>query len=164
MIKPGKISVLFVCTGNICRSPLAEVLFADYVRRRGLADHFDTSSAGTYALNGNPATGEAQRAARQWGLDLSSHRAREVRKSIMDDSDYVFGMTRGHCLELARDYPEYENKIYLALLFPGRFSRHQPEGIDVPDPIGQSVDYYTEVLDMLSPALPRMLDGIMKEE
>ena len=157
-------SVLFVCTGNICRSPLAEFLFKDFVAREGTAGSFRIGSAGTYALNGNTATREAQSAARQWGLDISSHRAREVSHRLMDESDYVLGMTRQHCLELLREFPGHENKIYLALLFPREFELERLEGIDVPDPIGLPVDYYAQVLDMLSPALPRIMNGILDKE
>ncbi len=157
-------SVLFVCTGNICRSPLAEALLKDYVEKQGLGDRFRISSAGTFALNGNPATREGQMAARRWGLDLSAHRAREVSRPIMAASDFVLGMTRRHCFELAAQFPGFENRIYLALLFPRRFSREDAEGIDVPDPIGQSERYYTQVLEMISPALPRILKGLLNEE
>lgn len=157
-------SVLFVCTGNICRSPLAEVLLRNYAKKKGAAHRLKVSSAGTYALNGNAATWEAQQAAASWGLDLSGHRAREVSRSIMADSDFVLGMTKEHCRWLVREFPEHENKIYLALLFPRKVNWERLDGIDVPDPIGQSVRYYAEVLEMLSPALPRIFDNTFKEE
>lgn len=156
--------VLFVCTGNICRSPLAEALLRDYVSRRDLGDRVSVSSAGTFALNGNQATTQAIRAGADWGLDLSSHRAREVSGAIMAENDIILGMTRRHCDELVGEFPRHENKIYLALLFPRRLSPDEPGGIDVPDPIGLSVDYYTQVLEMMQPALPRILAGIMEEE
>ena len=89
------VSILFVCTGNICRSPLAEALLRDYAVKQGMADRLKVSSAGTHAWDGNPATGEAMRSRRRkCGLDLSGHRAREVRRSIMDDTDIVLAMTR----------------------------------------------------------------------
>ncbi len=159
-----KRTLLFVCTGNICRSPLAEVLLRDYLERRGLQERFRVGSAGTYALFGNPATREAQRAALSRGLDLSAHRAREVSRSLMQEADFVLGMTRAHCLELRREFPDCKNKIYLALSFPRRFSAAEREGIDVPDPMGLSEEYYAEVLAMLEPALPRIVAGMLEEE
>jgi protein-tyrosine-phosphatase len=158
------VSVLFVCTGNICRSPLAEALLKDYASRKGQLARLKIGSAGTFALSGNPATREAQRAARRRGLDLSGHRAREVSRGILEDADFILGMTRAHCLQLEREFPQFANKIYLALSFPRRYSRDKPEDIDVPDPMGLPVDYYEQVLEMLEPALPRMLESLLEEE
>lgn len=158
------ISVLFVCTGNICRSPLAEAMLREYASRQGRSKRLKIASAGTFALSGNPATREAQRAARRRGLDLSSHRAREVSRPLLEEADFILGMTRAHCLQLEREFPQFANKIYLALSFPRRFSRDKPEDIDVPDPMGLPVDYYMQVLDMLEPALPKMLKGLSEED
>jgi protein-tyrosine-phosphatase len=157
-------SVLFVCTGNICRSPLAEALLRDYLEKQGAGGRFRVGSAGTFALNGNPATREGQRAARRWGLDLSGHRARQVTGSLLAETDFILGMTRNHCYELAAEFPEFENRIYLALLFPRRLERGSDDGVDVPDPIGLSERQYTQVLEMMAPALPRLYKGLLEKE
>jgi len=158
------VSILFVCTGNICRSPLAEALLREYAASRGIGDRLRVGSAGTHAWEGNAATREAMRAGQEWGLDLSNHRAREVRRSIMDGSDIVLAMTRRHLECLAREVPERENTIYLALLYPRRMDENPVAAIDVPDPIGESVGFYIDVLKMLEPVLPAIVRGALGED
>lgn len=160
----GTRSILFVCTGNICRSPLAEYLFRQYVTSRGHGHRFDISSAGTYALDGNQATYEALEAGRKWGLDLGPHRARPVTGDMLAVTDHVLVMTQAHRDLLLRQYPFFENKIYLAMLFPRHLSGEPPGRTDVPDPIGESVGYYLKVLEMLEPVLPDIYQGAIEED
>lgn len=157
-------SVLFICTGNICRSPLAEYFFSDYVEKQGAGDRFDISSAGTYAIDGNRATYEALEAGRRRGLDLTPHRARPVNGSLLSAADHVLVMTQSHHDWLCRHYPGLENKIYLAKLFPSHLSGEPPEITDVPDPYGESVGYYLEVLKMLEPVLPKLFRDTIRED
>ncbi|MHB0914204.1 MAG: arsenate reductase/protein-tyrosine-phosphatase family protein [Thermoleophilia bacterium] len=157
-------SILFVCTGNICRSPLAEYFFSDYVEKQGASDRFDISSAGTFALRGNRATYEALEAGRRRGLDLRPHRARPVDQALLSRTDHILVMTRSHHDWLCRHYPGLENKIYLAKLFPRRLSGEPPEITDVPDPYGESVGYYLEVLEMLEPVLPKLFRDAIEED
>ncbi|MCL4474054.1 MAG: low molecular weight phosphotyrosine protein phosphatase [Actinobacteria bacterium] len=158
------VSILFVCTGNICRSPLAEYLLRDYAARQGKGGLISVSSAGTHAWEGNAATGEARAAGRKWGLDLAGHRAREARRSIVESSDIILAMTRAHHEWLVRAFPERKNAIYLALLFPRRLDEKSPAAADVPDPIGESVGFYLDVLEMLKPALPVILSAALGKE
>lgn len=158
------VSILFVCTGNICRSPLAEAQLKDYARRHGLAPRFEVSSAGIHALAGYGATYEAQAAGRRHDLDLAAHRARQVDDALMVENDFVLGMTQRQHGWLRREFPQYKNKIYLALLFPRQLAGERPDETDVPDPIGESVEFYIKVLEMLGPALPDITRGALGEE
>jgi|SRR5665811_800830 len=158
------VSLLFVCTGNICRSPLAEALLEDFASKQGCAHRLRVSSAGTHAWDGNPAMAEAGLAGARYGLDLARHRAREVRRSIIEENDFILAMTISQHEWLRRAFPESENKIYLALLFPRRLAGESPEEADVPDPMGESVAYYLDVLEMLQPAMPAILGGALREE
>jgi protein-tyrosine-phosphatase len=162
--QPGRVSLLFVCTGNICRSPLAEAFLKDYASKQGQPGRISVSSAGTHAWDGNPATAEASLAGARYGLDLSQHRAREVRRSIIEENDFILAMTIRQHEWLLRAFPESKNKLYLALLFPRRLAGESPEVADVPDPMGESVVFYLNVLEMLQPALPAILGGALREE
>ncbi|MHB1391174.1 MAG: arsenate reductase/protein-tyrosine-phosphatase family protein [Thermoleophilia bacterium] len=159
MVAAEPVSILFVCTGNICRSPLAEALLKEYVGQRGLAPGFRISSAGIRALTGHHATYEAMEAGRRYGLDLREHRARQVDDVLMAQNDFVLCMTQSHRTWLRREFPQFKNKIYLTLLFPRRYNGERPDATDVPDPIGESVEFYTMVLETLEPALSEISRG-----
>ena len=160
-VKNNQISILYVCTGNICRSPLAEALLRDYAARRGAAGELRVGSAGTHGLTGNPATAEAREAGRRRGLDLSRHRARAVTPQIAAGADIILAATQDHQNWLRRRFPRLENKVYLAMLFPQRLAGQPPAETDIPDPVGESVEYYLEVLDMLQPTLPAVVAGAL---
>ena len=158
---PKSVSILYVCTGNICRSPLAEALLKDYARRQGASARLRVSSAGTHGLTGYPATPEAQEAGRRWGLDLSAHRAREITASIASSADIILAATRRHHDWLRRRFPEKKNTVYLALLFPRPLGAEPPSQTDIPDPVGESVEHYLEVLGMLKPTLSAVLEAAL---
>jgi protein-tyrosine-phosphatase len=130
------IRVLFVCSGNICRSP-----FAEAAARDRFGDRFDFSSAGTIAVEGGRATMTMQEVAAERGLDLSSHRARPL--SEVPRPDLVFGMEQEHIVAAARAYPG---------LAPGsiRLLDH-PRAI--PDPYGFDLAVYRAAADHIESAL-----------
>jgi len=87
--------ILFVCSGNTCRSPLAEVIARDALRRRGIAN-VRVSSAGTSAVDGMPASEGSLAVARQNGLNLSSHRSRLLSPAIVRDADLIVALAKAH--------------------------------------------------------------------
>ena len=107
--------ILFVCTGNTCRSPMACAL----ARAAGV----DAQSAGLQAYDGAPATPQAVRAARLFGADLTGHRARTVDETMMREAEEVWVMTEGHEALLNRMFPAYSRKVNV--LWP-----------PIPDPYG----------------------------
>jgi protein-tyrosine phosphatase len=132
--------VLFVCTGNICRSPTAAAVFAHFVRQAGLQDSIQVESAGTHDYHaGEPPDARAQQHALQRGYDLSTLRARQVRKRDFADFDWVVAMDRGHLELLERNCPP-EHRSKLRLLIKGR---------DVPDPYYGEAEGFERVLDLV---------------
>lgn len=158
------VSVLYVCTGNICRSPLGEAQLREYAASRGLGERLTVSSAGTHAWEGNPATSEAITAGARHGLDLSGHRAREVRRSIIDYADLILAMTEQHYNFLLHSFPECKNTLYLALSFSRGLEGQTQATTEVPDPIGESVGFYLDVLEMLKPTLSGIVSTALREE
>lgn len=150
--------IVFVCTGNSCRSPLAEVL----ARARYADLPLKFASAGTDAVAGQPASCEACEVARERGLDLASHRSSRLDAAALSGADWAIGMTRTHAALLrARLGPDWPGRVGL-LALPGTDWRRDtalPDfgaGVpDVPDPWRQGVDAYREV----AASLDRMLSG-----
>ncbi len=146
--------VLFVCTGNTCRSPLAEVLFRDLTRER---DDYEVGSAGVGAFSGQPASRHSQELARQRGLDLSGHLSRAVTVDLVDAATHIFAMSRSHLADLLDDYPDAEDKMYLVSEFA---AEDELRGRDLTDPFGGSLEDYRETLARLERLLPSVFNYI----
>src|SRR6516164_2457155 len=95
-------TILFICTGNVCRSPMAEALFRRATDGRG---DFRVLSAGLGAMNGQPPTAHSVAAMRDVGLDISGQRSRSLTADLVGQADYIFGMTHGHVDTLGLLYP-----------------------------------------------------------
>src|SRR5688572_17074702 len=121
MSRHGTISVLFVCTGNICRSPTAEAVFKHCVEEAGLAARIVSDSAGTHDYHvGEAPDPRTQAAARRRGYELCELRARRVRKDDFERFDYVLAMDEANLRTLERLCPqEHAHKLKLFLDFGG---------------------------------------------
>jgi len=138
--------ILFVCLGNICRSPMAEGVFAHIVAEAGHGERFHIDSAGTGAWHvGNPPDPRAVSAAAERGIDLTSQRAREVRMQDFEKFDLILAMDSSNHEHLLRVAPEeHSHKIRL-------FLDHLPEHEtrDVPDPYYGGDEGFNAVLDLI---------------
>lgn len=132
--------VLFVCSGNICRSPMAAETF-----RRGAADaglaHVVVESAGTLGIEGAPAAAEAIAALDEIGIDLSGHRSRGIRASDLRTADLVIAMDSGHLEELAARFPDGAGQRWLLRAFEGSAQPDSRAG-DLDDPIGRPTSLF----------------------
>lgn len=144
--------VLFVCTGNTCRSPMAEGLF-----RKAIAGHpgFTVGSAGVAASKGSPANDETLNILKKRGASLEGFASRPVSKAILDAATHVFAMTEGHLAVLEARFPEHADKFFLVREFSGISDKRQ--GIDVPDPIGMGPAAYEEVAKVFDAAIPAIV-------
>jgi protein-tyrosine phosphatase len=143
--------VLFVCTGNICRSPTAAGVFAQLVKLAGLGDRIEVESAGTHDYHvGSAPDLRAQDHARRRGYDLSALRARQVRKRDFSDFDLIVAMDRGHFDILEKNCPP-ELRGRLRMLIRGR---------DIPDPYYGGPEGFDRVLDLVEGACLALLDEV----
>lgn len=151
------VKVLFVCLGNICRSPTAEGVFRDLVAKKGLSDQIITDSAGTGAWHvGSPPDERAQKAALARGVDLSDLRARKAIAKDFIQFDYVLAMDRSNYANLQQICPPgYEDRLHMFL----SFFENSPEE-EVPDPYYGGAAGFDYVLDLIEEASVGLLKDI----
>jgi protein-tyrosine phosphatase len=151
-----KIKVLFVCMGNICRSPTAHGVFRQLVEENGLSQRIEIDSAGTEAYHiGNPPDGRAQKTALSRGFDLSDLRARQVNGNDYDYYDYVIAMDDDNMHNLKAKAPGGQDMLYMFL----QFAPERTE-TEVPDPYYDgSFDY---VFDLVAAASQGLLADIQQ--
>jgi len=139
-----RLNVLFVCSGNICRSPLAAALLSKNLSALGIENVF-VESAGTMDLEGRGASRSALEVAADNGLDLSHHASRQVNESMLEGTDIVVAMTEAHA-------------AYMAEVLPG--IRKRTIVLDVPDPYGLQKQTYEVVFAMIQEATPSIVDEV----
>lgn len=156
--------ILFVCTGNTCRSSMAEAMF-----KKLLQDHdiqgVQCTSAGMAVFAPDRASAQAVEVMKQQGIDLSQHRARQVTGEMIGEADLILTMTSGHRDQLLRMYPDVANKVFTLK----EFANHTDENcdihrgaIDVSDPFGLSVPYYEQCSKEIYECLCKILEKIKK--
>lgn len=154
------VSVLFVCMGNICRSPSAEAVFRRLVTQNQLEDRIHMESAGTHGFHsGETADDRSLESAKKRGFDLSAHIARQIRMEDFEKFDYVLAMDqRNHILlkEYAPD--QYHDKIRLFM----EFAEGNP-ATEVPDPYYGGDDGFEHVLDLVQEASEGLLQDIREK-
>jgi protein-tyrosine-phosphatase len=145
--------VLFVCTGNICRSPLAAALLERALKDRGL--EVRVTSAGTGAWDGAPASEGAYLVGLERGLDLSSHRARLLTRELVDAADLILTMARHHRARV--DELGGEGKVYVLGDYAGR------GGDEVSDPFGGDLAVYRDTAQELDALTAAVADRLAAE-
>jgi len=144
-------TILFICTGNVCRSPMAEAIFREAVRGRG---DFRVLSAGLGALDGQPPSAHSVRAMRELGVDISGQRSRMLTAELVRQADYIFGMTHSHVETIALMYPQMAEKAFLVREFDETLDPYEK---DICDPIGGSYQVYLNSRDQIEQGIASLL-------
>lgn len=152
-----KIKVLFVCLGNICRSPLGEGIFRHLVNQEGLSQYFHIDSAGTSGYNtGDKPDSAAIKVAKLHGVFIDDLRARKLEKSDLKDWDYIIAMD-GSNLRNIKKLGTVSNRLHMMREF-------DPEGCgDVPDPWNCRDEAFLEAYNMIERSCRGLLESIIKE-
>jgi protein-tyrosine phosphatase len=150
--------IIFVCTGNICRSPTAEGVAQTIARRRGIADRFTIESAGTHSYHvGDPPDARSVAFAAKRGYDLSALRARRLELSDYHEYDYLLAMDQGH-LRLMNAQRPLQARGRVAL-FTSRSKLYANQS--VPDPYYGGDAGFEAVLDMIEESVERLFDELL---
>jgi protein-tyrosine phosphatase len=154
------VKILFVCLGNICRSPTAEAVFRHIVAREAPDLDVTIASAGIGSWHiGEPPDERAQAAARRRGFDMSRQRARQIRREDLIEFDLILAMDRENLAELQRRAPtELRERVRLFLEFAD-----DPDVDEVPDPYYGGDQGFERVLDLTEAAARGLLDHLMNQ-
>ena len=139
--------ILFVCTGNTCRSPMAEGLFKKMLIDKN-TENIECSSAGLFAMTGDEVSVNSVKACERFGVDISSHRARRITAYILDETDKFVCMTKDHAASLSLYVPS--EKIVVL-------------GDGIPDPYGGDIERYMICANSIKTALSAQFDEIVSE-
>ncbi|NJN81991.1 MAG: low molecular weight protein arginine phosphatase [Caldilineaceae bacterium] len=148
-------SVLFVCTANQCRSPMAEALFRDYLASRKQLEGWTIGSAGTWGVEDVPATRHVQTVMANRGIDVSAHRSRLVDGSFIYDYNLLLTMERGHKEALQIEFPRIASRVFLLSEMIGKL-------FEISDPIRGPYEEYeataAELEELIKDGAPRIFE------
>lgn len=151
--------ILFVCTGNTCRSPMAEVLFRREWIKLGCTNKVKVASAGLAALPGEKASANARELMHCEGVDLESHITAALDRETVDSASLILAMTGAQREMITERFPLAAAKTFLLKEFAGAVT----EGPDVEDPYGGNMDKYRSVMEEISSAVTKIILRLKKE-
>jgi protein-tyrosine-phosphatase len=146
----NKINVLFVCTGNICRSPMAEYLF---LSRLAPNSAWTAGSAGLSAVDGLAASRTAIEVMDEIGVNIRKHHSHELTNALIDEATIILVMTGAHTAELKQRFPKARDRVYLL----GSFNKNAKEK-EISDPVGSSLEIYRRTMNDIAGCL----DGLIR--
>lgn len=149
--------VLFVCLGNLCRSPTAEVVFRHYVHCAGLTHRIEIDSAGTHSQAGRSPDKRAQLVAERRGYPLKRNRTRQISERDFEEFDYILAMDKSNLAVLQSFCPE-EQQHRMGLLMDYATRHHGKT--EVPDPYFRGPESFETVLDMIEDAAEGLLNHL----
>lgn len=152
-------NILFVCTGNTCRSCMAEGIMKDLTKKSGMEDKVYISSAGTGVNLSLPASDNAVLALQEIDIDISGHLSRPLNRQLLEDSDLVLGMTGAHKSHILKIMPEAEVKTFTLI----EYATDNKTG-DIEDPYFMDLDTYIDIRDELMRYLKIVAEKIKDSE
>ncbi len=149
--------VMFVCTGNICRSSMAEEMMKSLLKEKGLEDRFSIYSSGTAVDKSRAASDNAISALKEIGLDLTAHRSKHTSRELIDKADLVLAMTSRHKDYILSIMPEAGEKVFTLIEYAG-----DGEKGDIMDPYLMNLETYRRCRDHILKYLKLLVEKLGK--
>lgn len=153
------ISILFVCTGNICRSAIAHQYMQKRVKDLNIGDNYLIDSCGIYASTGDISTSNAILAMKKYDVNLEEHRAKNIQNMNLDSYDYIITMTLSHKEVINYTYPNIKNKVYTLK----ELVNNNNENIDISDPWGYDINTYNLCASEIVNYVDKLIEKFEKE-
>lgn len=148
--------ILFVCTGNTCRSPMAEGILRELAKKEGL--DIEVESGGIATFNGDRAAENSLRVMEDIGIDIGEHRTLEVNQDLIDEYDLILTMSNSHKDSIIFEYAPDENKVFTLLEFAN------DSKLDIKDPFGLDYDTYETTRDEIYEAVENLVEKLKSME
>lgn len=147
--------IYIICTGNLCRSPMAMGLLRQRLAEKGLDGQHQVHSAGVWAVDGRPASEHAVTVMQERGVDISDHIAHTINAGDMAEADLILVMSRDHAQMLRNTWPQYDWKVF-------RLSEMVGKRQDVRDPYGSPIEEYRDCADTIGEYIDRGMERILE--
>ena len=148
--------LMYICTGNICRSAMAHIMMKEEIKNRGLENEIEVYSCGTFAEDGDHASFNAIETMEYYGLDLRLHRATNIRNSKIEEMDLILCATKEHKRFVLQMYPNLKDKVFTMKEYA--HSGINDDDLDIKDPWGYGMPTFLECAKEISFSISKTLD------
>lgn len=149
-------NILFVCTGNTCRSPMAEALLHKLWQERNTDRKLTVLSAGVFTSDGMPASDEAIQVMGEYGIDITNHKSKQLNEELLKQADLILTMTDSHRRAIVDKFPEYESVVFT-------INQYIDLDGDIVDPFGRGLPAYYETAEQLKEVVAKLVEKLMRE-